>query len=62
MLQVTPQELDIEALMRLWDGLNAAYRLSAAYVVRVVRIDPDSAADALPVVARRFDHARQLQG
>jgi hypothetical protein len=60
-LQIIPQELDIDALMRVWDGLDAAYRLSAAYVVRVVRIDPDAGADARPVVVRRLEYGREVE-
>lgn len=38
-LQVAHEELSNEALMRVFDSLTVDYRLSVAYVVRVVRID-----------------------
>lgn len=38
-LQVLPSELTIEDQMRIWDALEPAYRLSATYVVRAVRLD-----------------------
>jgi hypothetical protein len=50
-LQVAHEELSNEALMRVFDSLTVDYRLSVAYVVRVVRIDgretrPDRAVHA----------------
>jgi hypothetical protein len=52
-LQLTPMELSLEDLMRLWDGVKPGYRLSAAFVARVLHIDITQA-DAQPVVARRL--------
>jgi hypothetical protein len=43
-------------MMRIWDALDPGYRLSVSYIVRLVRIDPESSADAKPVVASRFGY------
>lgn len=37
-LQIYPEELSTEDLMRIWDALEPSYRLSASYVVRSVQI------------------------
>lgn len=51
-VQITPAELTNEELMRVWDRLKPSYRLSMPYMARVVRIDPDTTPDALPVVLK----------
>jgi hypothetical protein len=51
---IVPIEMSNEDLMRLWDAMAPSYRLSLPYLARVVRIDPDSFEDALPVVATRY--------
>lgn len=58
-VQVIPEELSNEDLMRIWDALTPGYRLSLGYVARVVRIDPEEAAAPAyaPVVATRFHYA-----
>ena len=53
-IQIIPADFSNEDIMRIWDALKPYYRLSVAYVARVVRINPDSTKDALPVVASRF--------
>ena len=53
-IQVIPAELSTEDLMRIWDALDPAYRLSASYIARLVRLDPDVQADGRPVVATRL--------
>jgi len=55
-IQIIPSELPTEDMMRIWDALDPAYRLSASYIVRLVRIDPDTQPDARPVVASRFGY------
>ncbi|KQU77072.1 MULTISPECIES: DUF4255 domain-containing protein [unclassified Rhizobacter] len=55
-IQIIPSELSTEDMMRIWDAFEPAYRLSVSYVVRLVRLDPDSFADAAPVVASRFGY------
>jgi hypothetical protein len=54
-IQVLPAELSTEDVMRIWDALDPAYRLSVSYVARLVRLDPDEDTAAFrPVVAGRF--------
>ena len=53
-VQLMPMDLANEELMRIWDALEPPYRLSVAYLARVVRIDPEVHVDARPVVATRI--------
>lgn len=53
-IQLIPAELSTEDLMRIWDAIDPAYRLSVSYIARVVRIDPPDAPVGLPVVATRY--------
>lgn len=53
-VHLLPAELSNEDMMRLWDALTPSYRLSVSYIARVVRIDPDHASEAGPVVATRL--------
>jgi hypothetical protein len=54
-VQIMPSELDNEEMMRIWDALDPAYRLSVSYVARVVNVDPDTdTAEYAPAVARRL--------
>lgn len=53
-IQLVPSELTTEDMMRIWDALDPAYRLSVSYTARVVRLDPDSGTEHRPVVARRL--------
>jgi hypothetical protein len=56
-VQLIPEELTTEDMMRLWDALTPSYRLSVSYIARVVRIDPDRQLSRFPpVVAMRFDY------
>lgn len=55
-IQIIPAELPTEDMMRIWDALEPAYRLSVSYIARMVRIDPDAIVDATPVVATRLGH------
>ncbi len=58
-VQIIPAELSTEDVMRIWDALDPAYRLSVSYVARLVRLDPDSPeAGGLPVVAKRLAFGR----
>ena len=54
-IQITPSELRHEDMMRIWDALAPAYRLSVSYLARVVRVDARTLPPAGPVVASRFD-------
>jgi hypothetical protein len=62
-VQVLPTDLAMEDLMRLWDGLEPSYRLSVAYVARVVRVDPADPTEApRPVLATRFGYGPVADG
>jgi Pvc16 N-terminal domain len=52
-IQLVPADLSLEDILRIWDALGPKYRLSIAYVARVVRIDT-SVVPAPPVIATRF--------
>lgn len=53
-VQILPEELTLEELLRVWEALEPSYRLSASYVARTVLIDPYAGAGPLPMVARRL--------
>jgi hypothetical protein len=53
-IQVIPAELSTEDVMRIWDALDPAYRLSVSYIARLVRLDPDGQVQGRPVVASQF--------
>jgi hypothetical protein len=55
-IQIIPSELSTEDMMRIWDALDPAYRLSVSYIARRVRLDADTLAEAAPVVATRFTY------
>ena len=55
-IQVIPAELTTEDVMRIWDALEPAYRLSVSYIARVVRVDSTPLPPARPVVATRFSY------
>lgn len=57
MVQLIPEELSNEDMMRIWDALEPGYRLSVGYVARVVRIEPEPVAEQPPAVATRFNYA-----
>jgi hypothetical protein len=56
-VQIVPHEIAVDDMMRIWDALDPSYRLSAAYIARLVRIDPDELAEYRPVVATRLNYA-----
>jgi hypothetical protein len=56
-IQLIPEEISNEDLMRIWDAVEPSYRLSLSYIARVVRIDPDETRDRRRVVATRHDYA-----
>lgn len=56
-VQLIPEELNNEVMMRIWDTLEPDYRLSVGYVARVVRIEPDEVPEQRAVVATRFNYA-----
>ena len=53
-VQLTPADLSLEDILRIWDALGPKYRLSVSYIARVVRIDGAPVPTGLPVVATRF--------
>ena len=53
-IHIVPIDMSNEDLMRLWDAITPAYRLSLPYLARVVRIDPDSVREGPPVIATRY--------
>jgi hypothetical protein len=53
-IHIVPAELSNEDLMRIWDALDPAYRLSVSYIARVVRVDGPVIPAPRPVVATRF--------
>jgi hypothetical protein len=55
-VNIIPEELTSEEIMRIWDTLEPKYRLSVTYVARVVRIDDDAIPTGQPVVATRFGY------
>jgi Pvc16 N-terminal domain len=60
-VQVIPIDLNTEEIMRIWDALKPTYRLSVAYVARVVQIAADDVEQFHPVVATRFGVGDQLE-
>ena len=58
-VQIVPAELSTEDLMRIWDALMPTYRLSVAYIGRVIRIDGEEQGEHVPVVATRFVYGEQ---
>jgi Pvc16 N-terminal domain len=52
-IQLTPADLSLEDILRIWDALGPKYRLSVSYIARVVRIDTDITPEP-PVLATRF--------
>lgn len=57
LIQLIPEEISTEDMMRIWDTLEPDYRLSLSYIARVVRINPEEIREERPVVATRFDFA-----
>jgi hypothetical protein len=49
-LQIIQEEVSMEAVQRTFDSLPTDYRLSVAYVARVVRIDARQARPDIPVI------------
>ena len=39
-LQLQPEEMNTEDLLRIWDGLPREYMLSAPYLVKTLRLEP----------------------
>jgi hypothetical protein len=56
-IQLIPEEISHEDMMRIWDAIQPEYRLSVSYIARVIRIDPEETIEHPPVVATRFQYA-----
>ena len=54
-VQLVPADLSLEDILRIWDELGPKYRLSVAYIARVVRLDRAITPGPL-VVATRFSY------
>ena len=52
-IQLVPADLSLQDILDIWDGLGPKYRLTVAYIARVVRIDR-AVTPGMPVVATRF--------
>jgi Pvc16 N-terminal domain len=52
-VQLIPADLSLEDILRIWDALGPKYRLSVAYIARVVRIDTSITPEP-PLLATRF--------
>jgi len=60
-IEVTPQNLPHEEMARIWDKLASPYRLSAAYVARVLHMEPMKAYEEYaPVVARKAEYETRV--
>jgi hypothetical protein len=53
-LQITMESLDVEDLYRIWDIGELPYRLSVAYRVRVLGLEPSRVLSTVPVVDASF--------
>jgi hypothetical protein len=60
-IQVIPAELTTEEMMRIWDALDPAYRISVSYIARLVRLDPDTQQHGRPVVATRLAYGDEVR-
>lgn len=54
-VQLVMADLSLEDVLRIWDALGPKYRLSVAYLARVIRIDR-AVTPGVPVVATRFTY------
>jgi hypothetical protein len=50
-LQVFPEPMNTEDLLRIWDGLPADYRLSTPYIIKNLRLLPAKYRESGPVVS-----------
>lgn len=49
-LQIIPEEMSTEDLMRVWDSLPGDYRLSSPYIAKTLRLEPSRDTTAGPPV------------
>lgn len=64
-IELVPQDLTHDDIARIWDKLSrpsATFRLSAAYIARVLRLEPHrNYQEFKPVVATRYIHGEKEQ-
>ena len=61
-LELVPQDLSHEEMVRIWDSFVPNYRLSAAYVARVLQLEPTTGYEEFgPVVARKTTYREPLR-
>lgn len=53
-VQLVPQDLQSDELLRIWESLEPSYRLSTCYVARTVLIELDAATPPRRILARRI--------
>jgi hypothetical protein len=61
-LQIIPIDLRVEEMTRIWEAMQQPYRLSVAYLARVLYIDVPPEPDHAPVVATRFTYTKHPNG
>lgn len=66
-VQVLPEEMSTEDLMRLWDSLPGDYRLSSPYLIKTLRLAPDEEPAEAPLVRTLVypagtTHAARVEG
>jgi hypothetical protein len=49
-VQLQPEEMNTEDLLRIWDGLPRDYMLSAPYLLKTLRLEPDPRIEDGPAV------------
>jgi len=49
-VQLQPQDMNTEDLLRIWDGLPRDYMLSAPYLIKTLRLEPDPRVEDGPPV------------
>jgi hypothetical protein len=60
-LELVPQDLNHEEMVRIWDSFVPNYRLSAAYAARVLQLEPlISYEEFVPVVAKKITYREPL--
>lgn len=61
-VQVIPEEMSTEDLMRMWDSLPGDYRLSAPYIIKTLRLGPDKLIADEPLVETLVFPAGNAEG
>lgn len=53
-------DLSPEEMARIWEASHRGFRLSHAFLARIIRIDVDRTPEGAPVVATRFTHTDEM--